>query len=318
MSKMSPRRRGPAARPAAALLALALLAAACSSGGKAGSSAADHAIGHPTIDTGQKTAAASFEVVGGVESATVTGAAPKARLTLVDGGGHKLLTEVADAKGQAVFAYIPDDYTSIVTGTGDAPPTSEGTTLKKGRGYTVRDESADPVTVTKPFAVLGRDDHPPTSLYDGQQLPSVAYSIVGGQPADPGAKPADGFGYITVRDGVKLSTIVHLPDPSIYGPGPYPTVMEYSGYGVSNPDNPQPGSMIANALGYATVGVNMRGTAALAACSTSSTRPSRPTATTPSRPSRASPGSRATRSAWSGCRTRASPSSTWPPPGRPA
>lgn len=244
-----------------ALLALALLAAACSSSGKGGSAAGDHAKGHPKVDRGGKTTTASFKVVGGVESATVTGAAAKAKLTLVDVGGHKLLTEVADARGQAVFAYIPHDYTTIVTGTGDAPPTTSGTTLQKGRGYTIRDESADPVAVTKPFDVLGRDDHPPTSLYDGQQLKSVAYAIVGGKPKDPAAKPADGFSYITVRDGVRLSTVVHLPDPGIYGPGPYPTVVEYSGYGVSNPDSPQPGSMIANALGYATVGVNMRGTA---------------------------------------------------------
>ncbi|MEZ5374486.1 MAG: CocE/NonD family hydrolase [Microthrixaceae bacterium] len=42
--------------------------------------------------------------------------------------------------------------------------------------------------------------------------------------------------------------------------GPYPTVVEYSGYGASRPDSPQPGSRIAGFLDFATVGVNMRGT----------------------------------------------------------
>src|SRR4029450_10665067 len=41
--------------------------------------------------------------------------------------------------------------------------------------------------------------------------------------------------------------------------GPFPTLVEYSGYSVADPDNPQPSSLIASALGFATVGVNMRG-----------------------------------------------------------
>ena len=41
--------------------------------------------------------------------------------------------------------------------------------------------------------------------------------------------------------------------------GPFPTVVEYSGYAAADPDNPQPSTLIASALGFATVGVNMRG-----------------------------------------------------------
>ena len=44
-------------------------------------------------------------------------------------------------------------------------------------------------------------------------------------------------------------------------PGPYPTLVEYSGYGYANPAGAQSGiSPIANLLGYAVVDVNMRGT----------------------------------------------------------
>ena len=43
---------------------------------------------------------------------------------------------------------------------------------------------------------------------------------------------ATGYGYLTARDGTRLAIDVHLPS----GPGPYPTLVEYSGYGYANPD----------------------------------------------------------------------------------
>ena len=69
--------------------------------------------------------------------------------------------------------------------------------------------------------------------------------------------PADGYGYLTTRDGTKLAINVHLPA----GPGPYPTLFEYSGYGYANPNGAESSiGAIANLLGYAVVDVNMRGT----------------------------------------------------------
>ncbi len=69
--------------------------------------------------------------------------------------------------------------------------------------------------------------------------------------------PRGGYGYLTTRDGIELAINVHLPS----GPGPYPTLVEYSGYGYANPDGGQSSiAAIANLLGYAVVDVNMRGT----------------------------------------------------------
>jgi predicted acyl esterase len=66
-----------------------------------------------------------------------------------------------------------------------------------------------------------------------------------------------GYGYLTMRDGTKLATTVHLPA----GPGPYPTLVEYSGYSYANPAGGQSSiAAIANLLGFAVVDVNMRGT----------------------------------------------------------
>jgi uncharacterized protein len=82
-------------------------------------------------------------------------------------------------------------------------------------------------------------------------------------PPDPGiynqALPPGGYGYLTTRDGTRLAISVRLPGP--VADGPYPTLVEYSGYGYANPAGAESGiSPVANLLGYAVVDVNMRGT----------------------------------------------------------
>src|SRR5262249_55258301 len=89
------------------------------------------------------------------------------------------------------------------------------------------------VTVTSP------ETAPPTSLFTDQRVSS-------------------GFGYVRTRDGTLLSVNVHLPGPA--SAGPYPTVIEYSGYDPSNPDGTPPGAQLAQLFGYPTVGVNLRRT----------------------------------------------------------
>jgi hypothetical protein len=121
---------------------------------------------------------------------------------------------------------------------GRAPVDAKGSVLFRdvpaGSGYVVRigGATAGPVDVVDPAAT------PPESFYASQHLGS-------------------GFGYLETRDGTLLSVDVTLPGP-IDG-GPYPTVVEYSGYDPSNPKSTQPASGIAQLLGFATVGVNMRG-----------------------------------------------------------
>ncbi len=82
---------------------------------------------------------------------------------------------------------------------------------------------------------------PPQSFYDAQTLD-------------------DGFGFITTRDGTTLSADVSFPS---FGSPPYPTVVEYSGYDPSRPgteEDPNAFAQLFNNLGYAYVGVNIRGT----------------------------------------------------------
>jgi uncharacterized protein len=92
---------------------------------------------------------------------------------------------------------------------------------------------------------------------------SPAVTVLPDRSAPPSTRiyreriPRSGYGYLTVRDGIKLAIDVRLPA----GPGPYPTVIEYSGYGYADPAGAQSGiAPIANLLGFAVVDVNMRGT----------------------------------------------------------
>jgi uncharacterized protein len=109
--------------------------------------------------------------------------------------------------------------------------------IPTGKGYAVR--AADG-SLSRRIAVMS--DRPPkdTSIYN-QTL------------------PAGGYGYAYTRDGTSLALDVRLPGPA--SDGPYPTLVEYAGYGFANPAGAESGiSQLLNLLGYAVVDVNMRGT----------------------------------------------------------
>jgi len=181
----------------------------------------------------------SVQVIGGVESLTITGAAVGAHLRVLDAAGEAVVTLVADDHGNAHIVFVPGEHQVIATVDDQVAALSTGQTLTPGE-YSVVDESVDPPVTLGPVRVLAVSDIGSDALYD-QELP-------------------EGFGYITTRDGVTLSVMVRFPNEDLYGPAPWPTVVEYSGYGPSNPDAPQPGTLLANLLGFAVVGVNMRGT----------------------------------------------------------
>jgi hypothetical protein len=92
---------------------------------------------------------------------------------------------------------------------------------------------------------------------------SARFRVLSDRPAPPSTKiykqkiPANGYGYLSTRDGTKLAIDVHLPA----GSGPFPTLIEYSGYGYANPGGAESSiEQIATLLGFAVVDVNMRGT----------------------------------------------------------
>ena len=182
---------------------------------------------------GASTRTASFKAVGSVEQVYVTGLAPGARTSLITPQGGTLYTQNANSLGGLLFR--------------DVPP---------GGGYYVRLDSDG--TESGPLTVHTDEAAP----WD----PSIYQQSI----------PDNGYTYLTTRDGTKLAIYVHPPTSPAGQPGlppgtqlpngpdylpPYPTLIEYSGYGYANPAGPDSGiAILANLMGFAVVDVNMRGT----------------------------------------------------------
>jgi predicted acyl esterase len=188
--------------------------------------------------------APTYEVRESVEQLSITGLEPGTRVDLLEPAGR------GRHRGRVVRHATADDLGSVLF-----------RDLRPGRGYAV---SADGATTRGLVVDSVGSSQPAQSLYDDQQLD-------------------EGFQYLKTRDGTELSINVVLPGP--IEDGPYPTVVEYSGYDPSNPlaglgaiapgidPTPlcgalpvlckapaQPASLLAGVMGYAVVGVNVRGT----------------------------------------------------------
>jgi uncharacterized protein len=94
---------------------------------------------------------------------------------------------------------------------------------------------------------------------------SSALTVLPDRSAPPSTRiydqhlPAGGYGYLRTRDGTSLAIDVRLPGPA--DKGPYPTLVEYAGYGYADPAGPDSGiAAVGELLGFAVVDVNMRGT----------------------------------------------------------
>ncbi|GIW45221.1 MAG: hypothetical protein KatS3mg077_2503 [Candidatus Binatia bacterium] len=149
---------------------------------------------------------------------------------------------ISDATPGMVLGVRNADGEVLQTGTVDDQGTLIFRDLDRGSGYVVfrvGDGGSQGQSESAPTDVWGLEDVPPNDFYASQRL-------------------VNGYQYITTRDGTKLAINVILPGPP--EDGPYPTVVEYSGYDPANPDSPQPSTLLAQILGFAAVGVNMRGT----------------------------------------------------------
>src|SRR5436305_2221984 len=93
--------------------------------------------------------------------------------------------------------------------------------LKPARGYHVRQRVHGVLASSRALRVLPDAPAPPSTASYRQRLPT------------------SGYGYLTTRDGTRLAIDVRLP--LVAGRGPYPTLVEYGGYGYPNPAGPQSG-----------------------------------------------------------------------------
>ena len=181
-------------------------------------------------------ASTHFDVREVIGQLYVWNAEPEEQIELLGPDGALLATAEADYQGSWVFR-----------------------DLLPGPGYHIR-PAADPDDFAGPLTVLSTEE----------SLPSEAFYC--SQRLEPG------FQYMTMRDGTTLSAFVHLPGPP--EEGPYPTLVNYSGYSPSRPGRSMgeevaflcemypilcnapdfPSGIIMGLMGYAVVGVNVRGT----------------------------------------------------------
>ena len=178
-------------------------------------------------------AVALLALLAGVLTATdVATAADPAAFTVRPSVNQLYVLDATPGQGLELV-----DGTDNVVGTGTVDTAGSFVWRELDAGtYTVR-TTGGPVTESDPAVVTDFDDPAPDqSFYSSQTL-------------------NEGFGYITTRDGTTLSANVVLPS----GDGPFPTVVEYSGYDPSNPANTTFAQLYTN-LGFAYVGVNVRGT----------------------------------------------------------
>jgi predicted acyl esterase len=145
---------------------------------------------------------------------------------------------VTDAAPGTALQLIGGDSNVVQTLTSDANGSLIFRNVATGGGYTVA-VASDPDSSSGPVVVTAMDDPPDPSFYENQAI-------------------GRGYGYLQTRDGTLLAINVVLPGPP--EDGPYPTVIEYSGYDPANPDANQPSTLISSILGFAAVGVNIRGT----------------------------------------------------------
>jgi predicted acyl esterase len=188
------------------------------------------------LSTSASASAATFTARGSAEQVYVTGLPAGAQASLLTSAGTTLYTQNADSLGGLLFRNVP-----------------------AGKGYRVQ---LDP---------------------NGPKSGSITVHSDAAAPWDPGIYTQtiadNGYQYLTTRDGTQLAIDVHPPTSPAGEPGapsfinlptfpantsytpPYPTLIEYSGYGYADPKGPVNGiAVLANLMGFAVVDVNMRGT----------------------------------------------------------
>jgi hypothetical protein len=181
-------------------------------------------------------AATKWSAHGSAKQVYVIGLKAHARMSLLNSRGRTVQTKKADSQGGLLFR-----------------------TVKPGKGYRVK------------------------LLPHGRKSGKLTVHSDAAKPWDPGVYNQtitdNGYQYLTTRDGTKLAIDVHPPSSPAGEPGlpsgitlpalpasgdytpPYPTLIEYSGYGYADPAGPVSGiAVLANLMGFAVVDVNMRGT----------------------------------------------------------
>lgn len=141
---------------------------------------------------------------------------------------------VTDAKAGSKLSLADKDGKEVANGTADRLGSFIFQDIPAGDGFTVRQVNGSAVAGTKAIKVLAPGENPDPSLYDQTMK--------------------EGLNYIKMRDGIELAATVRLPLGKTLEQGPFPTIVEYSGYQVA-----APGNLIAGALDAVASGTGLGG-----------------------------------------------------------
>lgn len=149
---------------------------------------------------------------------------------------------VQDAPPGTLLVLAEKDGTEVARGTVDRLGSLVFGDLDQGSTFTVRGKIGSEVAGSEPVETRTFGENPPQSFYD--DLPEMT----------------EGYQYLETRDGTTLALTVRAPIGASLADGPFPTLINMSGYADGDPEGVPPMSLIASALGFATVSVNSRGT----------------------------------------------------------
>jgi len=211
-------------------------------------------------------------IAGAVVVGTIAAAATLVPVTATTGAsvalapfrGHGSIDEayVVGAPPRAHLTLVDRAGTRVGSGVVDRLGSLIVRNLTPGSGFRFERGTGANMRATAPFSVLSpTHSTPPPSFYASQHLHA-------------------GLNYVRMRDGILIAATVRLPPGKTTADGPFPTVIEYSGYGTAAPHSlvdaelgkapskdpllPDTstvvGALIAPLLGYAAVSVQMRGT----------------------------------------------------------
>jgi hypothetical protein len=184
-----------------------------------------NAAGGGTVDlTGS--VPATFTLHPGVEQLTVTGGPVRQPLTLVDAATlERIVTLYTDTLGQLTFQYVPNNFLVHDPQTQGVLPTVDGSTLRP-QIYRVISEGVPGEPFVGPVQASPAVDVPPCDHPIGARQPgpqSGAHGDGGVQPGSP-TRTTTAPGPATAPSSVSVTA---RPEP--LRPGPYPTLVQYSG-----------------------------------------------------------------------------------------
>ena len=172
-------------------------------------------------------------------------------------GGIEQLYVVNGLGGDAVTVSL--DGTVVASGSIDRLGSLAVRELEQGRTYSVANTTSGDV---RDVRILRADEQPTQDFYERTRM-------------------KEGLNYIPMRDGITLAATVRPPIGQSLDQGPFPTVIEYSGYQVAGPGEPfnnkiagllglpndptaptgetDVGSLLMRLAGFAVVSVQLRG-----------------------------------------------------------